>query len=225
MQKGLAKLKSEGQFFESDNLSTNFAASHSRAENQTIDKMKDIIQFSNRIAKLDSEAAKDFSQTLITETFQKGDYILKANEVCKHFYFIEQGLTKSFFYNDEKEFIMTFFKENMMFTEISSYLTQRPSKYMILVLEPTVVRSIHQSQIESLCAKHHCIETMFRKIFSMSSIGMMARISEMLEENATARYQNFLTNNGELLQRISLGDLAKYLGITQVSLSRIRAGK
>jgi hypothetical protein len=47
----------------------------------------------------------------------------------------------------------------------------------------------------------------------------------MLEENATARYHNFLNTNGQLLQRISLGDLACYLGITQVSLSRIRAKK
>ncbi|OPZ15087.1 MAG: hypothetical protein BWZ05_02293 [Bacteroidetes bacterium ADurb.BinA245] len=53
----------------------------------------------------------------------------------------------------------------------------------------------------------------------------MKRISEMLEENATERYNHFLQDNGFLLQRISLGDLANYLGITQVSLSRIRASK
>jgi len=47
----------------------------------------------------------------------------------------------------------------------------------------------------------------------------------MLEENATTRYNNFLKENNSLLQRISLGDLANYLGITQVSLSRIRASR
>ena len=56
-------------------------------------------------------------------------------------------------------------------------------------------------------------------------VNMMNRISEMLEENGTERYNNFVKTNGRLMQRISLGDLAGYLGITQVSLSRIRARK
>jgi hypothetical protein len=54
---------------------------------------------------------------------------------------------------------------------------------------------------------------------------MMKRISEMLEENATTRYRLFVQERGPMLQRISLGDLAAYLGITQVSLSRIRASQ
>ena len=69
------------------------------------------------------------------------------------------------------------------------------------------------------------METAFRKLLSIATINMMKRISEMLEENATKRYNHFLKDNSQLLQRISLGDLANYLGITQVSLSRIRANK
>lgn len=53
----------------------------------------------------------------------------------------------------------------------------------------------------------------------------MERISEMLEENAKERYANFVRDYPTLLQRISLGDLANYIGITQVSLSRIRAAR
>jgi hypothetical protein len=53
----------------------------------------------------------------------------------------------------------------------------------------------------------------------------MDRISEMLEENAKERYTNFINKYPDLLQRISLGDLANYIGITQVSLSRIRAAR
>ena len=53
----------------------------------------------------------------------------------------------------------------------------------------------------------------------------MSRISEFLEYDAKKRYSNFLQHSSDLLQRISLGDLADYLGITQVSLSRIRGQK
>jgi hypothetical protein len=54
---------------------------------------------------------------------------------------------------------------------------------------------------------------------------MMKRITGMLEENATERYDLFVKENKSILQRINLGDLAQYLGITQQSLSRIRAQK
>jgi AraC-like DNA-binding protein len=90
-------------------------------------------------------------------------------------------------------------------------------------LETTSVQFARQEDIEKLCKSHHCIETLFRRLFSMASLNMMKRITEILEENATTRYNIFLKENEDLLFRISLGELANYLGITQVSLSRIRA--
>jgi len=79
--------------------------------------------------------------------------------------------------------------------------------------------------MEELCKKHHCMETYFRKLVSTVTIKMMKRITEMLEENATERYNEFLEEHKPILQRINLGDMASYLGITQQSLSRIRAQK
>jgi CRP-like cAMP-binding protein len=187
--------------------------------------MIDFIQFSNRLSLLNKEATEDLSGKLQSKTFQKGDYLLKEESVCKHLYFIDKGLTKTFFNNDGKEFIMRFFPENTMFTVLNSYLMQTPSNYMIMALEPTTVTCILQTELEALCQKHHCLETFFRKLVSFASLNMMRRISEMLEENATESYNHFVKENGPLLQRISLGDLACYLGITQVSLSRIRAKK
>jgi CRP-like cAMP-binding protein len=135
------------------------------------------------------------------------------------------GLAKTYFNTGEKEFIMRFFCEREMFTVLDSFITQQPSTYYIKALEATEVSFIGQKELEELCWKHHCIETFYRKLVSIAVVNMMKRISEMLEENASTRYAHFLKDNGYLLQRISLGDLASYLGITQVSLSRIRAQK
>jgi len=185
--------------------------------------MTDFIQFCHQLSLLDHGAENDLLGELKTKTFEKGDYLLKEGSVCRHLYFIDKGLAKTFFSRDGKEFIMRFFPENMMFTVLDSYLTQTPSQFMILALERTTVTYIRQDALEELCRKHHCIETFFRKLISFASLNMMKRISEMLEENATERYNHFLKENPLLLRRISLGDLACYIGITQVSLSRIRA--
>lgn len=187
--------------------------------------MLEIIEYTNKLHPLSDTAKQDFINAFKPKSFKKGAFILKEDQVCKHFYYIKSGLTKLHFYKEDKEFIMTFFGENRMFTEMSSYLTERPSKYLILALEDTTVYSISKNDILALCKKHHCIEALFSKLFSLATLGMMKRISEMLEENASERYKNFIEENSRLLQRISLGDSARYIGITQVSLSRIRAHK
>jgi CRP-like cAMP-binding protein len=187
--------------------------------------MNNLLAYLNGISELEPEASDDLLKDFKTKTFNKNDFLLKPDEVCRYFYFVENGLTKSFSYNKNQEFIMAFFQENMMFTELTSYLAQKPSKYILVALEKTTVKYIHKDAIERHCNRHHSIETLVRKLFTITSVCFMDRISEMLEENAKERYNNFLKKYPDLLQRISLGDLANYIGITQVSLSRIRAAR
>ncbi|HEU0228299.1 MAG TPA: Crp/Fnr family transcriptional regulator [Arachidicoccus soli] len=187
--------------------------------------MTDFIKYCNKISPIDDKAKDELLQCVKFQKFKKGDRVLRPGQVCKHFYFTHGGLLKLFFYNEDKEFIMHFFSEEMFFTELSSYVTGNASKYILEALETTEIYSIHKNDIQALCKTHHCMEALFSKLFSFASIGMMKRISEMLEENGASRYNNFIKEKDSLIQRISLGDLACYLGITQVSLSRIRAKK
>jgi CRP-like cAMP-binding protein len=185
--------------------------------------MPDFIQFCRKITHLDEEVADALVQRFQTTTFKKGANVLKKGQVCNCFYFIDEGLMKVAFENEDKEFIMRFFPELTICTQLESFLQQTPSTYNIVALEPTAVTYITKQDLEELCATHHQVETVFRKFVSVAVVNMMKRISEMLEENATERYEHFVNENSAILQRISLGDLAAYLGITQVSLSRIRA--
>jgi CRP-like cAMP-binding protein len=187
--------------------------------------MHPILAYTDPIVPLTAPARDEFLRAFVRRELPKSACLLRAGQPSQHYHFIEQGLVKSSFYKEDKEFIMTFFRENILCTEVHSYLTRAPSKYQLLALEPTIVHSIARADIERLCRQHHAVETLFRQLLAFASVGMMKRISEMLEENATTRYRLFVQERGALLQRISLGDLAAYLGITQVSLSRIRAGQ
>jgi CRP-like cAMP-binding protein len=187
--------------------------------------MNDIVRYLNEISTLDKSASDDFVKEIKSKVVPKDEFLLQPGQVCKYFYYLEKGLVKSYSFHNDKEFIMAFYQEHMLFTELSSYLSQQPSKHMLIALEPSTIQYIHRASIEKLCKKHHCIETLLRKLFTITSVCFMDRISEMLEENAKERYTNFVNDYPTLLQRISLGDLANYIGITQVSLSRIRAAR
>jgi CRP/FNR family transcriptional regulator, anaerobic regulatory protein len=187
--------------------------------------MANFLQFCNEFSPLESEAAEELFQHSKIKTFQKGELLLQPRKVCRHLFFINEGFVKMFFTSEGKEFIMRFFSENLLFTAFASYLTQTPSDYVIMALEPTTVTLIRQDDMENLCKKYHCMETFFRKLVSIATVKMTKRISEMLEKNATTNYNLFVKENDQILQKISLGDMAKYLGITQQSLSRIRTQK
>jgi len=177
----------------------------------------------NRLSPLNSTAAEDLESCLQTNSFEKGSIILKRSTVCNKLFFLDSGLVKTYFHKEDKEFIMRFFQENSFFTVIDSFNTRTPSNYNILALEPSEVTFISHMDLELLSKKHHCIETAFRNLVSFASTMMMKRISEMLEENAAESYNHFLKEHKSLLNRISLGDLSNYLGISQVQLSRIRS--
>ncbi len=187
--------------------------------------MTDFLECCNRYAPLDKASADGLCLGLKAKTYKKGEYILREGEVCKYLYFLSKGLAKISFEKGDKEFIMRFFSGNVLFSVFESFITQAPSPYRIVALEETTVMLISHRRMEELCKKHHDVETLFRKVLSIVAIRMTKRISEMLEENATERYTQFVKEHHSILQRISLGDLASYLGITQQSLSRIRAKK
>jgi CRP-like cAMP-binding protein len=187
--------------------------------------MAGLEQYFKEFAPLEEEALAILLQCTITRSYDKGDYLLQAGNTCKYLYFINEGLAKSFFTREDREFIMRFFSEGRVFSVFDSFLNRQPSKYSLLALEPTTVTLIHIDTLEDLCRRYHSMETFFRKLVSVATTRMMKRISEMLEDNATERYNQFIAENEKILQRISLGDLAKYLGITQQSLSRIRTAR
>lgn len=174
---------------------------------------------------MDIAAKTDLESIVKVKNFAKGENILNYGNICRHLFFINTGLVKVFSYKKDKEFAMRFFSENQLFSVFDSYIMRTPSKFLVRALEDTTVTLISFSDMEHLCAKHHSMETFFRRITADTTVRMTKRINEMLEEDANERYHNFVIENRSVIQRISLGDLAKYLGITQQSLSRIRTQK
>ena len=186
-------------------------------------QMTDLAQFCTRFSPLDEQALADLLQAATTQTYKQGQSLLRKNQICRHLFFVNEGLLKLFSTADGKQFVMRFFAGDTLFTAFESYNTQTPSKFTLLALEDTTVTTIEHSGMERLCKQHHSIETFFRRLLAVATTKMTRRINEMLESDATKRYNQFVAENADILQRISLGDIANYLGITQQSLSRIRA--
>ena len=179
----------------------------------------------NTYTSLSKEAETDFTSKLKSKAYKKGEIINREGVICKQFYFIESGLVKQYYYHKERLFILRFFSENSIFTVLDSFVNQSPADFQTVALEDTLLTYIDYDDLQELAQRHHTIETFLRNIFSKAASYNIARIKEIYNSDATELYESFTKNNKHLLQRISLGDVASYLGMSQVTLSRIRAKK
>ena len=187
--------------------------------------MKDFIDQFQEFSMLDDAAKLDLISVARLQHFKKGEVILPVGNVCRYLYFVNSGLVKIFSSKDGKEFIMRFFSESQICSVFDSFLTKTPANFTIFALEDSFVTLISHTEMETLSRKHPTLDVFFRKVISDTSVRKTKRIQEMLLEDSTWRYQDFIEKNKHLVHRISLGDVAKYLGITQQSLSRIRSQK
>lgn len=177
------------------------------------------------ITPLSADAQQDIAAHLQQTIFHKGDIINNEGAICRKLFLIEKGLVKHFYYHNGRRFVIRFFSEGDFFTVLDSFIPQQPADFTTVALEETSVFYLEYDDVERLAKKHHSFETFLRMLYAGAALHNLNRIKEMFNNDAAALYRSFVANNAHLLQRITLGDIAGYLGISQVSLSRIRANK
>ena len=152
-------------------------------------------------------------------------YLLsKEGEICDDVFFVEKGLVRWYYYDQEgRDISDSFAAENSFVTGFDSFFQRKPSRYFIETLEDSVVSSMSYKDLEDSFEE-------FREIEKVGRIILIQIIEQILEKNAALSFQNaeqryrFITDKyPNLLERVPLGHIASYLGITQETLSRIRA--
>jgi len=187
--------------------------------------MNDFIKQANLISPLSAEVKSDLLNLLNEKDIKKGEMVNRKGKISRRLYFVKHGLLKHYYYHNGNQCILRFFCDNRFVTISDSFLRNLPADYSTIALEDTALLYLEYEDIENLCDKHHSFERFIRIIISNMAIMSIERLKTMLHSNATERYKNFIAEYGHLQQRISLGDTASFLGMSQVSLSRLRSRK
>ncbi|WP_346863728.1 Crp/Fnr family transcriptional regulator [uncultured Draconibacterium sp.] len=187
--------------------------------------MREILKFTNSISPLSDEANAEYLECIQTKTYKKGELIHSEGKICKDLFFVESGLAKHFYFHDGNQYVFRFFSEKDFFIATDSFFNDMPAEYSTMALEETTLSYLGYDDFERLCKKHHSFESFARKFVSIVAYTAISNLKGLLYLNATDRYAKFIKEYGHLQQRISLGDTAGFLGISQVQLSRIRSKK
>lgn len=110
----------------------------------------------------------------------------------------------------------------MFFTNYYCWVTGNASDITFQTVEPSEIIVIDYPKLEELCTQHHIFDTIGRKIAQRIAVDEFYLRKLLLNCSATERYEYFERERPEIFQRFALKDIASFIGITDVSLSRIR---
>lgn len=171
-----------------------------------------------------SELSKLKLRECFTEVnFLKGHILLKADKIESKIYFIKKGIARAYANSLDNEITFWFGKEGDAIISMKSYVANQKGYEDIELLEDCELFELKTAQLQKLFDEDISIANWGRKFAEKELVKTEERLISRQFRTASERYIDLLKINPDLIQRVQLGHIASYLGITQVSLSRIRA--
>ncbi|MDE6199639.1 MAG: Crp/Fnr family transcriptional regulator [Muribaculaceae bacterium] len=183
-------------------------------------EIKDII---NRRHVLPEDSLALLCRSMELVHYPKGHHVLEIGKIERDVYFISKGIVRAFTLVDGKEVTFWVGKEGATIVSMMGYVRNEPGYETMELMEDSVLYVIKRDELQRLYNEDIHIANWGRRFAETELLDAEVRVITLLLATATERYRDLLDNQSDLLQRLPLGCIASYLGITQVSLSRIRA--
>lgn len=157
------------------------------------------------------------------EKYPKGYKLFSCNEIISDAYYIQKGIARTFYCNNIREITTNITSENKIFTSPSSFFTGQPSFEEGELMEDSVLIKMSRNTIEHLCLKYLELNFIMRRLGELFYVALDQRVYSLHMKTAQERYDNLMITFPGYFQRISLGIISSYLGMTQETLSRLRS--
>ena len=152
----------------------------------------------------------------------KGEYWINEGKKEHQIGFVLSGNMRHFYTDDGEEKTTYFYFENHLVSSYFSALTGQPSKLTIEALTNCQLLIFPYKVLMTLYDRSHLWERFGRKLAEYLVLGLEDRMAGLLILTPEQRYLQLLQENKRIIERIPQHLIANYLGITPVSLSRIR---
>lgn len=183
-----------------------------------------IDQLINEIKK-DKKNREKFREVFVQREIASKTVLLKEGEVSHQIHFIRKGCLRQWINKDGKDITVQFFFEGQPVASIESFMTFEPSLFYIESIEPSVIISITRENFNRLIETFPELKERFQA-YIFQRFGLYARLFlSRIKDTPRERYEDLINHHPEIIRRVPQHYIASYLGITPISLSRIRNRK
>jgi CRP/FNR family transcriptional regulator, anaerobic regulatory protein len=160
--------------------------------------------------------------SLVKRHFKKGDFLVKAGQVCNHVSFVNQGAFRAYVYMNDQEIDKHFFFEHEYATECISFYSRKPSVINIVAMEDATVVQLEYDKAQALYEAVPVWQKYGRLIAESVMVKIAERAEELLFNTPEQMYLKIIKERPKIIARVPQRHIASYLGIQPESLSRIR---
>lgn len=186
--------------------------------------MVSILDNLSKIISLTEAEQNLFLSRIEIKTFKAKSILLSAGEICKHSYFVNSGLLRSFNINDNiVEHVLQFACEGWWIGDMYSLLSQKPGNLFIEVLEDSEIVLLSKDNQEKLYTEIPKLERFFRILTENSLVAHQERLMDNLSLSAEDRFEKFCKRYPALIQRVPQKQIASYIGVTPEFFSKMKS--
>jgi len=156
---------------------------------------------------------------------KKGDFLYKAGQMPTALFVLNKGALKNYYSFNNKVFNSWFIFEDIVFFAANSLYGGKPTFENSEFMEDSEVEFISGADLNSLAEDYPAINMILKKILEEYCVLMEERLFLNQKLSAKEKYDALLNEYPGIVQRVSLGNIASYLGITSETLSRLRGIK
>lgn len=157
------------------------------------------------------------------KTIRKNEHIIYPGTKNYPILFVYRGLLRTYYLSEDgSEKNKSFAVENTIGGPISAFVLELPVVYGVQALEPSTLLLAQYSDFAALFNQHPVFDRLGRKLSEQTMIRKELRERSFLLNDAKERYCDFIKHNPDLVQRLAQYHIASYLGISEVSLSRLK---
>jgi CRP-like cAMP-binding protein len=180
-----------------------------------------VIQFIESYVKLAPEEVDIILEQNLIKSYRKDAILLAEGEQARECFFILSGCVRRYYLIDGEERSTEFYTELQPINPVS-YVTKQPSDYFLSCLEESIISVSTPERGQKLLERVPKLYTLVQQLQSELLVKNELSLDSFKNLSPEARYLKFMEARPDLMNRIPLAHLATYLGITPVSLSRIR---
>jgi CRP-like cAMP-binding protein len=164
----------------------------------------------------------EYKTYFIEKEFPAHSFLLREGEVSKNMFIIGKGCVRLWFNKDGKDITCQFFFENEAVSSMESFLYNTPGTFNIETLEPSSIFILSRGNMNKLMEEVPGFHEYMHKVKEERLLYYARMFFSRLQNTPEQRYKKLLEEYPHIVQRVPQHYIASFLGITPVSLSRIR---